>query len=96
MVQPSFHNYEIIFSKTSEKFLDSLDKPTKQRIVEKIRELQTNSGNLDIKKLKSRHILYRLRIGSFRVVYSIKHERLVIYIIAIGPRKDIYQQINLA
>ncbi len=96
MVHPSFHSYTIIFSKTAEKFLDTLDKSTKQRIVEKIIELQTNSENLDIKKLNSRHLLYRLRVGSFRVVYSIKHERLVIYIIAIGPRKDIYQQINFA
>jgi len=96
MVHPSFHDYTIIFSKSAEKFLDTLDKKTKQRILEKVRELQTNSENLDIKKLKSRNTLYRLRVGNFRIIYSFKHDRLVIYIVAIGHRKDIYQQANFA
>jgi len=89
VVHPSFQNYTIIFSKSAEKFLDALDKKTKLRILEKVRELLTNAENLDIKKLKSRHTLYRLRVGNFRVIYSIKNERLVIYILAIGHRKDI-------
>jgi len=96
MVHPSFHDYIIIFSKSAEKFLDTLDKKTQQCILEKVRELQTNSENLDIKKLKSRHTLYRLRVGNCRIIYSIKHERLVIYIVAIGHRKDIYHQTTFA
>jgi len=96
MVHPSFHDYTIIFSKSAEKFLDTLDKKTKHRILEKVRELQSNSKNLDIKKLKSRHALYRLRVGNFRIIYSSKHERMVIYVVAIAHRKDIYQQSTFA
>lgn len=96
MAHPSFQNYTIIFSKRAEKFLDSLDKQNKQRIIEKVRELKTNSENLDIKKLKSKHDLYRLRVGNFRVVYSIEHEQIIIYIVAIGHRRDIYQNLSIA
>ena len=94
MVHPNFSNYTIIFSKSAEKFLDSLDKLTKQVILKKIRELQINSENLDIKKLKSRHTLYRLRVGNFRVIYALQHERVIIYVVDIGHRKDIYQHLN--
>ena len=96
MVHPSLNGYAIIFSKRAESFLETLDKKTKLRIFKKVRELQSGSENLDIKKLKSRHGLYRLRVGDFRVVYQIKHERVVIYIVTIGYRKDIYQLTNLA
>jgi len=94
VVHPNLHGYTIIFSKSADKYLDSFDRKTKQRILEKIRGLQTNSENLDIKKLKSHHTLYRLRVGNFRIIYSIKHERVIIYVVAIGHRKDIYQNSN--
>jgi len=96
MVHPNLREYTIIFSKGAEKFLDTRDRKTKQQILNKVRELQTSSKNLDIKKLKSRHTLYRLRVGNFRIIYGIKHERMVIYIVAIGHRKDIYQHSSFA
>ena len=79
MVHADLRNYIVIFSKSAERFLYTLDKQTKQRILEKIRELQNNSKNLDIKKLKSQYILYRLRVGNFRIVYTLKHERVIVY-----------------
>ena len=53
-----------------------------------------NSEDLDIKKLHSHHELYRLRVGHFRIIYTFDHERIIIYITAIGYRKDIYQHLN--
>jgi mRNA interferase RelE/StbE len=91
MPYPNFSNYTIIFSKSADKFLGNLNKETKQKILKKVRALQTSDDNLDIKKLKSHHALYRLRIGNFRIIYTMKHERKVIYIVAIGLRKDIYE-----
>lgn len=73
-----------------------MDAQARQRILGKIRELKTNNVNLDIKKLKSKYDLYRLRVGNFRVVYSIQHEQIVIYIVAIGHRKDIYQRLTFS
>ena len=96
MVQASFRDYTIIFSRSAEKFLETLDMQTRQRILEKIRELKTNNVNLDIKKLKSKYDLHRLRVGTFRVVYSIQHKQIVIYIVAIGHRKDIYQRLTFS
>ena len=96
MSHPNLSSYTILFSKSAEKFLDSLDKQIKQRILKKIRKLQTNGKNLDIKKLKSRHTLYRLRAGNFRIIYSLEHDRVVIYVVAIGHRRDVYQHPHFA
>ena len=96
MVLPNLSNYTIIFSKSAEKFLDTLDKSTKNRILQKVKELRTNSDTLDIKKLKSSYGLYRLRVGNHRVIYALKYDRIVIYVVAIGHRKDIYQHLNYA
>jgi mRNA interferase RelE/StbE len=93
MIHNPFQHYTILFSKNAEKFLYSLDEPTRQRIIEKIKEFKTNYAQLDTKKLKSLYGLYRLRIGCYRVVYSIKNERIMIYIVAIGHRRNIYQQL---
>ena len=96
MVHGNFPEHTIILSKNAEKFLETLDQEPKLRILEKIRELKTNSANLDIKKLQSHHDLYRLRVGHFRIVYTFEHERVTIYIVAIGNRGDIYQHLNAA
>lgn len=52
------------------------------------------AGNLDTKKLKSKISLYRLRVGDFRVIYTIKREKIVVYVVAIGHRKDIYNNLD--
>ena len=96
MLHVNLSNYKIIFSKKAEKFLYKLDKQSRKLIVQKLRELQGGHQNLNIKKLKSRHRLYRLRVGNLRVIYSLKHNRVVIYIVAVGLRKDIYQSLNFA
>ncbi len=96
MIHPSLENYSIIFSKRADKYFDTLDKKIKQQVLKKIRLLQTNCEKLDIKKLKSRHTLYRLRVGNLRAIYSIKYDRIVIYVVAIGHRKNVYRNLNFA
>ncbi|OKO96030.1 RelE/StbE replicon stabilization toxin [Geobacillus proteiniphilus] len=44
----------------------------------------------DIKKLKGQDGLYRMRIGTYRVLFRIDHDERIIYIEAIGNRGDVY------
>ena len=96
MVHPSLEGYKLEFSKEALKYLHTLDVHYSQRIIKKIKELTKNAENLSIKKIKStKYNLYRLRVGNYRVIYSIEHNQITVFIVAIGHRKDIYDQIRL-
>ena len=95
MIHPGLEGYKIEFSKEALNFLHTLDKSSSQRAFKKIKELTSNAENLNLKKIKStKYNLYRLRVGNYRVIYSIEHDRITIFIVAIGHRKDIYDQIK--
>lgn len=44
-----------------------------------------------VKALKGEDIAYRLRVGDYRVVYYLENEKLIITVVKLGHRKDIYQ-----
>ena len=89
----NFKNYTLEFSHKAKKNLNSLDKKQHQQILKKIKELPVTQ-HLDIKKLKiKKYNLYRLRVGKFRVIYELQHKKLIILVISIGHRKDVYSQL---
>ncbi len=91
MVHPLCIGYKIVFSDDIKKDLKKLEQQTIRKIFKKIKDLNSpNLNTLNIKKLKSRFALYRLRTGNYRIIYSIKHKKIIVYIVAIGHRKDIY------
>ena len=77
--------FRIIYSKNALKFLRSQDKNTQQRIIDAIGQLPSTG---DIKKLKGKDG-YRLRVGSFRVLFDVTGT--IIDIIDIGNRGQIYK-----
>lgn len=84
--------FEIFLSTGAAKFLKNLDNEDKTRIIEKIKLLENGPFGLPYKKIKGRENTYRIRIGDFRVVYSI-HEK-EIRVLKIGPRKGIYKKLS--
>lgn len=83
--------YEIIIEKLAEKFITKLPKPEKERILKAIFELPNGT---DIKQLKGKKSkgFYRLRVGDYRIIYSINNEKLIIYVVDAGNRGQIYNK----
>lgn len=81
--------YRIIIKKPAKKFIDRLPQNEKRRIVEAIERLPEGS---DIKRLQGHEGLYRLRVGDYRIIYTIDNGELVICVIAAGNRGQIYNQ----
>lgn len=52
-----------------------------------------DTSAFDIKAMRGHAALYRLRVGDFRIVYSIDTGELVIWVVAVGDRRDIYRHI---
>jgi len=82
--------YIIVLSRKAEKILDSLSDNIAEPIHNAIISLEENPRPKGSKKLKDRNA-YRVRVGNYRVIYEIFDNRLIIHVIAVGHRKDIYR-----
>lgn len=81
--------YRIILKKKAKKFIEKLPANERRRLVAEIERLPDGE---DIKKLKGYDNLLRLRVGDYRVVYSVDHGMLIVYVIDIDNRGDIYKR----
>lgn len=81
--------HTIILENSAEKFLKKLDKPEQIRIRNKLKELE-NNPQLGIPLVGNLAGLWKLRIGDYRAIYQIRNQELIILILKIGHRKNIY------
>lgn len=81
--------YTVQLTEKAEKQLNKLSDHISQPILDLIKGLSTNPRPHSCKKLKGRDA-YRIRQGDYRIIYEIFDKLLVIDVIAIGHRKDIY------
>ena len=86
--------YSAEFTRSAEKEFDRLPKKIKERVAEAVNLLAQNpySELLKVKKLKAAQDLYRVRVGDYRVVYEIRESRLIVLIIKIGHRGEVYRK----
>ena len=83
-------NYALEFSRQAFKELEKINEPDYSHIKQSIYKLSENPRPDGYKKLKGREG-YRIRVGNYRVLYDIFDQKLIIEIIALGHRKDIYE-----
>ncbi len=62
-----------------------------ERVRSAILELGSNSTPHGVKKLRGYPNYYRIRVGDYRIIYSIEHQILKIEIIRVGHRRDVYR-----
>jgi mRNA interferase RelE/StbE len=67
-----------------------MPRDAQERIVNKIESLRSNPRPHGSIKLRG-HEEYRVRVGEYRVIYAVADERLVVLIVEIGNRRDIYR-----
>lgn len=86
-------NYEIKFLKDALKSLQKQDAVTRNRILDHLKILSEDPRHpeLDIKRMQGIENRFRLRVGSYRVVYFIIDNELIIIVVKIGSRGDIYK-----
>ncbi len=85
--------YRIQFSRSAEKELHALPSNVTKRVVKVIDQLESNPRPSGCKKLKgTSEALWRIRVGDYRIVYSIEDVLLIVDIRKVGHRKDIYEK----
>jgi len=83
--------FEIYLSRQAKKFLEKLDEDTRERIKEKLRLLADNPFALPYKKIKGRENTYRIRVGDYRIIYSVRGYE--VRILKIDKRERIYDRL---
>jgi mRNA interferase RelE/StbE len=82
--------YSVNFKKHALKELAKINEPFYSHIKQAIYSLADNPCPQGYKKLKGRDG-YRIRVGNYRIIYDVFESELVVDIIALGHRKDIYE-----
>ena len=84
--------YSLRIKKSAAKELESIaSKADRRRIVRRIESLADEPRPRGVQKLSGRE-RYRIRQGRFRILYVIEDTQLVVYVIRIGDRKDVYKR----
>ena len=80
--------YSVIFSDTAKRQLHKLEKDIQRRVISALERIRIRPEDY-VKKLVG-DAGYRLRIGDYRIIMDIERDKLLILIIKIGHRKNIY------
>ena len=83
--------YEVRVKRSAEKQLGEIPTRMADRIAKAINGLANDPRPKGVKKLQGEHELYRIRVSDYRVIYSIQDKLLVVEVIKIGQRKEIYR-----
>ena len=83
--------YSIEISRTAEKQLKKLRRDDQRRVVKAMLALAEDPYPTGSRKLTGYDDVLRIRVGQYRVLYSVSGKKLVIIILKIGHRKDIYR-----
>jgi mRNA interferase RelE/StbE len=83
--------YRVEVSATAERQLRKLPRADQVRVVRTIQALSVDPRPPGSRKLAGHDDVFRVRVGRYRVLYAIEDRRLVIVVLKVGDRKDVYR-----
>lgn len=87
--------YAFRFTPTARRQLRSVDRQTAMRILQALTPLGDDPyrADADVAKLSGHDHLYRLRVGDHRVAYTIDDDVLIVLVVKVGHRRDVYRNL---
>ncbi len=83
--------YTVRMDSRTRKTLDRLPGDLHGRVMRKLEALEDNPRPTGVEKLTGPDNLYRVRVGDWRIVYAIRDRELVVIVIRIGHRREVYR-----
>lgn len=83
--------YRIEFAKPAMKQFKALPPQTQQRLKPKIDALSCEPRPVGMVKLSGKEDLYRIRVGNYRIIYAIEDKQLLVLVLTIGHRQEVYR-----
>ena len=83
--------FSVEFSSDAKKFLKKVEKQVTERIINKIKKLKEDPFPSDVKRVVGkRDKIFRIRVGNYRIQYSVFYEKTLIFISDIDKREKAY------
>ena len=83
--------FEVLIKPSAVKEIEAISTKTdRRRVVSKIRRLADDPRPPGCRKLSGSD-RYRIRLGVYRILYAVEDERLVVYVVKVGHRKNVYR-----
>jgi mRNA interferase RelE/StbE len=83
--------YNLVIKASAKKELANMPKPMIGRLIEAIELLANNPRPNGVRKLTGTQNIYRIRVADYRIVYRIEDEQLIIEVVRVAHRKEVYQ-----
>lgn len=84
--------YRVVFAKAADRQLRKLPERLQQRLVRAAELLEDDPRPPGAKKLQGAENLWRVRVGDYRILYEIQNTKLIVLVIRLAHRKDIYRK----
>ena len=84
--------YAITFKPSADRELRRLPVDVQKRIVRAVELLADNPRPAGVVKMAGDENLWRIRVGTYRIVYEIHDDRLIILVLRVGHRRDVYRK----
>jgi mRNA interferase RelE/StbE len=84
--------YKVDLSNRAKRDLAALSVDLQTRIVKALRTLEVNPHPSGVEKLKGQDNAYRLRVGDYRILYEVHDQILLVLVVKIGHRRDVYRK----
>ena len=83
--------YRILIKTSAAKEIEDIrTQKDRKRVVRRIQGLADDPRPRGVEKLSGQN-RYRVRQGNFRIIYSIEDDKLIVHIVKVGDRKDVYR-----
>ncbi len=83
--------FRVEFKPSAAKALAKLDRQAQRRIVQRSEALATDPRPQGVEKLAGDENAYRVRVGDYRIIYEIRDEVLLVMVLKVGHRRDVYR-----
>jgi mRNA interferase RelE/StbE len=86
--------YRVEIAPAARRRIKKLNKTAQERIISTIDALGEDPRSAGMKKLSGANDLYRVREGDYRIIYQVRDAILLVLVVKVGHRKDVYRQID--
>ena len=84
-------SYAVALLRDAQKALDKTDAELRGRMIRAMRLLEDDPRHPGVVKMTGPDDFYRVRVGDWRIVYAIRDRELVVIVIRIGHRREVYR-----